>query len=141
LENYNQINNPQAMTDQLTDNELIAEFMGLVRRPANAYYNLPQWWQPVKDKRQRGEFVGYPEQLKYNSSWDELMPVVEKINSFDKTGVCIYPKHCIISVDGTAQAGAHDFSSGELPIDGILIKIVHLSVTNYIKWYNNQQKP
>lgn len=70
----------------------------------------------------------------YESDWNMLMPVVEKINSIDKTEVSIYPSHCIISVDGTAQAGAHDFTVGNL------FKIVRLSVVNYIKWYNSQPK-
>lgn len=64
---------------ELTDNELIAEFMGLTRKEANKSYNKAQYYQPSEDKRELGFFVGYFDSLKYSESWNWLMPVVEKI--------------------------------------------------------------
>jgi hypothetical protein len=60
-------------------NELVAVFMDLIKKDPNGKFNLPQYWTgDNKDGRKKGVFVGYPDQLKYHSSWNELMPAVEK---------------------------------------------------------------
>jgi len=111
-------------------NELIAKWMGglpvIGSDPQLWYFETP----PLFASKHQGN-------LFYDTSWDWLMPVVEKINRMDKTSVSIYPKHCIVSVNGTAESGAHDFGSDDVN-DGALIKIVYLSVVNYIEWYNQQ---
>lgn len=78
----------------MTDNELIAQFMGLVRLESDATYNLPQYYRPEKDKRKKGSFVGYPDQLKYATSWDWLMPVVEKIAETHDFTIQFYDGNC-----------------------------------------------
>jgi len=139
------------MTDQLTDNELIAEFMGLVRREPNNNYNLPQWWQPTKDKREKGKFIGYPEQLKYHSSWDKLMPVVERLQEPEistdgdkiiRSGleITIYYKACDLSF--TPDEDFEDCEDFEIQTQGeTKMEAIYKAVVEFIKWYNNQQKP
>lgn len=51
-------------------NKLIAEFMGLKHSHGNWY----RW-----DSENQGQ--GYVSELKYHTSWNALMPVVEKISS------------------------------------------------------------
>ena len=54
-------------------NKLIAEFMGYTYYPATEWYNF---------ERVESEKVRYVlSDLMYNSSWNNLMPVVEKIDS------------------------------------------------------------
>ena len=60
-----------------TNNKLIAEFMGIEVKDDDAYLD------EVKAMRKSGihiDFNGYTtSELKYHTSWDRLMPVVEKI--------------------------------------------------------------
>lgn len=52
-----------------TDNELIAEFMGLKEHKGSYYFINKEEWIPDVE-------------LEYHKSWDWLMPVVEKIENF-----------------------------------------------------------
>lgn len=122
----------------LTDNEVIAKFMGV---PKLIGHNGETLWDTTGSNKLI--YALKEHNLHYRTSWDWIMPVVERINSIAKTTVSIYPKHCIISVNGTAQAGAHDFNSNErseTPVDGALIKIIYVSVVNFIKWHNENTK-
>ena len=59
----------------IENNILIAEFMGFGIIQSNIY-NIPVTDSIIG--------IGYvPEKMEYNSSWDWLMPVVEKIESLD----------------------------------------------------------
>ena len=72
----------------MEDNKLIAEFMGCVENPNNGVWNTEC---PFEGK---GHHL---ETMKYHSSWDWLMPVVEKIRNckcYDKGDVFNY--HFII---------------------------------------------
>lgn len=92
-----------------TDNELIAEFMGysFCKTEHDTFWNTedrnasPEDWQFHSDH------------LRYNDSWDWLMPVVEKIVRLDE----------------------HHMDVGSLPI-GTPINEVYESVVKFIKWYN-----
>jgi hypothetical protein len=58
----------------MKDNKLIAEFMGL--RDGDRYFSPPL---------EEAESVGlgmhvYPDEMRYHTSWDWLMPVVRKID-------------------------------------------------------------
>jgi hypothetical protein len=84
------------------------------------------------------------DELKYHSSWDWLMPVVEKIETlFDNNIVVnIYDERCTIEVS-TQYAMAKDF---HLPNEfynneGPKIKSVWLSVTEFLQWYNQNNQP
>jgi len=94
------------------ENKLIAEFMGLV----NSYSD--------KD---------YTKWMKYNSSWDWLMPVVEQIEHLNyfvdiNHWTSIYKaewetRDCIVTV-----------------IDGTKFKNTYKAVVEFIKWYNENKK-
>lgn len=83
----------------LLGNKLIAEFM--------ADYDLKRNWSKVP--------------LLYNSSWDWLMPVVEKIKGMEKE----YP----IAIDSVTNI-----------FIWYKINFVWIAVVEFIKWYNNNYK-
>lgn len=68
-----------------TDNEKIAEFMGLRRQEPGEYNKVSYWMPDSKDKRKKGDFIGYFDSMRYDTSWDWLMPVVQKIRSVGNT--------------------------------------------------------
>lgn len=103
----------------MSDNELIAEFMGR-RYGKNADKN------------------GY---LKYNTSWDHLMPVVEKIeNGSYKTfnfGFKI-GMHDWVSV--YSRQGTGEFTEFSEFIGPSKLDATHKAVVHFIKWYNQQPR-
>lgn len=61
-----------------TDNELIAEFMGMVKEQWRlTRFHKKQWYWCYE----KGGYGLAPHMLKYDTSWDWLMPVVERIES------------------------------------------------------------
>lgn len=110
-----------------TDNELIAEFMGLVRHGPNATYNLPQWYKPESDQRKKGIFMGYEHQLDYATSWDWLMPVVEKIAGHDL-------------FDDYVENLKNQERRIEITLIGLTIfaniEMVYKAVVDFIEWLN-----
>jgi len=116
-------------------NCLIAEFMGLTRREANATYGKAQYYKPdIKDGRKLGQFVNYFDSLDYHSSWSELMPVVEKINSLGF--------FCVIN-EWQCKISRYSDYSGIISYDSItdkdtkLIDVTYKAVIEFIKWYTN----
>jgi hypothetical protein len=99
-----------------SDNELIAEFMGLERAKANRDYFFIQ------------EYSAYvaPDNILYHKSWDWLMPVVEKIAeiSAEKKGQTIDKAFELID---------------SLPITSKL-EWVYKGVVEFIKWFNQQKQ-
>lgn len=112
-----------------TDNELIAEFMGSKPYEDGRYGTM--WPDPTN-----GNNVGFS--LKYDSSWDWLMPVVEKIESLDdEKSVNINGPLCLIKGDHTAVGGWDLITASA---DGpTKIEAVYKAVVEFIKWYNSQQ--
>lgn len=113
-----------------TDNELIAEFMGLVPTITYAatgdlcgYYLNPRTHQRWEDARKPPPFDLY---------WDWLMPVVEKIEKIPGTVVGIDFSGCTIQADGIGDIGIDTF--------GGLSKLecTYKAVVEFIKWYNSQ---
>jgi len=66
----------------MKDNKLIAEFMGAVGTPK---YNPTEWdvyitgGLDVDSDDENAQHFYTPDEMKYHTSWDWLMPVVEKI--------------------------------------------------------------
>ncbi len=108
------------------DNKLIAEFMGIEIDPVG----LTSY--DSKGRKRINEV-----DLEYETSWDWLMPVVEKIESFERTLVNIYSDATKIWVD--------DFDSNELFATTMSgnkddkIGHVYRAVVEYIKWYNENK--
>ncbi len=97
-----------------TDNELIAEFMGLPLTKMEPMFSGSRGMKMVPFQN-----------WKYHSSWDWLMPVVEKIQFFAQ--VKIENTQCIISVNGDCVALVHSGSN---------IENVFRACVEFIKWYN-----
>ena len=100
-------------------NKLIAEFMGgTLDSPGSPYYYFLE----------KGK---YETELKYHSSWDWLMPVVEKIETLNNscTLVIIEDERCHIDT----QNGFELDSVGCTKIEA-----TYNAVVRFIEWYNNK---
>lgn len=114
-------------------NKLIAEFMEYEHctdpdHASNKCYSVPY-------------AKGYHRlnQMQHHSSWDWLMPVVEKINTisiqnYGEMGVYIKPFTCYIGSDETDPVIITTF--GNYPK---LIEMVWSAVVTFIRWYNQNQ--
>lgn len=116
-----------------TGNEIIAEFMGYVKKKESYLYLLP----PPKEN-----YVMDCRDFEFSTSWSWLMPVVEKIASL-KHPVYIYVSHiqksCVI----------HELNKEDG--DGVLVRnsdtrpsaieITYESVVEFIRGYNSSLSP
>jgi hypothetical protein len=124
-------------------NKMIAEFMGLILHKPDKTFNIEQWWSgDSSDGRKKGEFVGYSHQLEYNTSWDWLMPVVDKIEKlgFDSR------IHGNNSDDGYLCDFIQDNTNNEISCfvtwqdnGGTKIEATFKAVVEFIKWYNENK--
>lgn len=111
------------------NNRLIAEFMGL---SYCTKYTYEGWYKNHEHNQRICDFDG----LKYHSSWDWLMLVVEKIENLDNEegewdcqfeilkGVCN-----IILLHGDPAIQTFDDSK---------IQATYQAVIQFIEWYNSQ---
>jgi hypothetical protein len=109
----------------IKDNKLIAEFMGKPYR------------QEFLEKGVGGVFeeVVLYEDLQYHSSWDWLMPVVEKINNTERYEVCIGDCHCHIT---DIENDNHKVRALTLSLQGeTTMGAVYLAIVEFIKNQNN----
>lgn len=104
-------------TKKLTDNDIIAEFMGGTWIPNGIYSE----WTFTDGCRHNT--------LLYERSWDWLMPVVEEISKID------FPKH--------NEQKYFEFQDRAECVENIQIghtsiELVYTAVVEFIKWYSNQ---
>lgn len=117
--------------DHIQGNKLIETFMGY-RKGWNSYGQDIIVINDTPVQTQQGK------KTKYHTSWDWLMPVVEKINKiaiddYGQVEVVIYPSHCEIYTSGRELLiEVEDRSS--------LIYNMYLTVVAFIQWYNSNQK-
>tara|TARA_R110002020_G_scaffold318595_3_gene534247 strand:+ start:448 stop:819 length:372 start_codon:yes stop_codon:yes gene_type:complete len=114
-------------------NVLIARFMGFAP-------NEDGYWHIYYGE---GDDFFESYSLEYHHSWSWLMPVVEKIESFeDDYRCCKYNVNIqqswveVIDNENSNEIVAVE-SSGTLLTK---IEVVHLAVVEFIKWYNKNQK-
>jgi len=107
----------------IENNKLIAEFMELeLIIPKNKIY------EPFYRQYQESGMIKRDcliSSLKYNLSWDWLMPVIDKIYSSNEYYVY--------------KSTLGQFSTG-IEINTKFIDVTYNNVVDYIKWYNSQTK-
>jgi hypothetical protein len=106
-----------------TDNELIAEFMGSTEDKVHAPIGDYIWFKEALNRRN----LYYKGELKYEISWDWLMPVVEKING-------LYDEGKMEGFDTDIYKSMQDW------ILVTNINSAYADAIEIIKWYNNQTK-
>lgn len=115
-------------------NKLIAEFMGFTK-PTNGRLEIIK--VPIElELKYRAIHIAIKD-LKYHSSWDWLMPVVEKIESelYNDLKFCVNMafKECVIAeVDDDFYVFYQESESK--------IKAVWKAVVQFIDWYNINHK-
>ena len=141
-------------TNELENYILIAGFMGYTHHLTikKGYWNnkfstgnspskdLLRLCNPNNDGR---EWIGtryesYDKRKKYNSDWNELMKVVEKIETIDKNGIRFGVS---IEVDICSISSIKGLSIKGIALNvnpGNKIKSVYQSVVDFIKWYNKE---
>lgn len=112
-------------------NKLIAEFIGIKQNDFGHWIN--------KDHLLGSQSKLFDFELKYHSSWDWLMPVVEKIENDlqDSFNVDIINKNqCEIVRNGNEFICGYGFET----VNHSKIEAVYNSIVEFIKWYNLCQK-
>jgi len=121
------------MTDtEIKENDkLIAEFMGILENKS--------FKEIDKERLEKGMFVGEPmydvngviTNLRYNFSWDWLMPVVEKIEN-------LYDGDVLVEIsDESCYIGLHKDYEKYCTIE-TKIQATWEAVIEFIKWYNKK---
>ena len=128
-------------TSVIEGNKIIALFHGWRHVPTSkgkgkGYWNFPEWGKASWDA----------DSFLYHSSWDWLMPVVEKIGNTHNIRIQInvcsitrrfldhrkYQKEHNIGFDEVPPIAEHDGS-------GFIENVWH-AVVKFIKWYNSQKE-
>lgn len=114
-----------------TDNELIAEFMGGVSREKI----FPEDRQIIKTS-EHGNC--YTENLKYDTSWDWLMPVVFKIDKLYNEN---FPPDFIQRVISKESEiiDSHYMNVIAVPM-ATPIEEIYKEVVEFVKWHNSNNK-
>lgn len=111
------------MKETTESNRLIAEFMGMPKCGRCEDCGAYQYSAAV---------IYQPEDMKYHTSWDWLMPVVEKIDSLgDFTLVKIERNYCQIVNQNAPLISIASESK---------ISAVYTAVIQFIQWYNTHNK-
>lgn len=108
------------MNDVIEDNKLIAAFMGL--RLNTKIFNGDAWLD--------GKNVLH--ELKYDTSFDWIIPVVEKIENLGFSFITKNEGSYIEKWHYKAKIIPHFSNIGETKMDGIYSVVIQ-----FIKWYNN----
>lgn len=121
-------------------NKLIAEFDGGVLQ-ADAVGHLKRniFFRDMKI----GLHLYNAEMLSYHSSWDWLMPVVEKIQNIDIKAAPNYEGYRIeIVVQGYVKISGFPMPAifANVSKEGSLIAAIYKAIVEFIKWYNQTKK-
>jgi hypothetical protein len=138
-------------------NKLIAEFMGFheIMLDEHSKYDTDDVSNILEiDSLPKLDTIN-PEKLNFHTSWDWLMPVVEKIESLEET----YDKERLAIKIGysynTSCSKNHNLNNGTWSgyisrirdghtfvtvIGNSRIEATYKSVIEFIKWYNNENK-
>jgi hypothetical protein len=128
-----------------TDNELIAEFMGVKEQQGfyDSYGHDEPFWYTANDffrTHSRSipdvSFKEFLEHCKYDTSWDWLMLVVERIDSMMPT--INIPEDLESLKNGTHPSDRY-VDVVALPISSPISEI-YKAVVEFIIWYNQQKQ-
>lgn len=119
-------------TNIIENNKLIAEFMGW-EEADNDMYDFPD---NFKDTLREEYDCIDGSLMKFNTSWDWLMPVVEKIESFifdedNSFNVTIGATNYCVIQDSNGEVYDEVEDMGESKI-----QTVYNGIVKFIKWYN-----
>lgn len=122
-----------------TDNEIIAEFMGLKLDRATSggnrlwnMHGLPDFCNQIGISENRLR-VFYASDLEFDKSWDWLMPVVVRCHELGDAEEQKFPE--AKDLDDPTGWKAWSYRRVGLSTD---INQVYTNVVNFIKWYNSQ---
>lgn len=137
---YSKINlKKKTMKETIEGNKLIAEFMGNKCKD-------DLWYMPNQSQFAfQGDYsykmdAFYSKDLKFHSSWDWLMPVVERIRHSNigdvGYGVTFHVQNdaCWFGIDNSRHKELNTYMEKELQ------EAVWKAVIEFIKWYNEQEK-
>lgn len=128
------------------DNELVAQYMGH-NKNSDGIYSIPEHGHPVKI----GDTLHWvqefrPNQLKYNSSFEWLMPVLDRIKETApafcnaailyngiSSGCCI----TIFTIDEETLFHTYPKVNTE---GKTILSTIFAAIIAYINWYNNYMK-
>ncbi len=117
------------------NNRLLAEFMGLKPKLESpdvySYSDMPFF--SVRESCPEKVMESISKYVKYNSSWDWLMPCVDKIEKLlpDDSVITIEYKNCYIPVLNDKVPFTIE-GSGETKIEA-----VYNACVEFVKWYNS----
>ena len=119
-------------------NKLIAEFMGGKKNNISDIYYLPEFGHYFNSYGQiEWSDCFRLNELKYHTSWDWLMPVVEKIESFDHISVDMTKGYCRVfkcyNFEDRYRHGNQLAFSSDTP----KIQAVWSACVEFIDWFNN----
>jgi len=115
----------------LEGNKLIAEFMGARSYESNNYF-MDYGLQKNSPKNMKGQTIIHMSDILYHSSWDWLMPVLNKCYKLQKD------EHTGINTSIKSNCLQYVLSPGDFMCDGA-IEIVWEIMVHYIKWYNKNK--
>ena len=119
--------------DTTEGNKLIAKFMEVTNEISDLYY-LPQFGHYFNSYGNI-EFneVFRSTELKYHSSWDWLMPVVEKIETIDFVVIIKHGECVVVNNSGNTPKFIQQVSTTK-------IESTWLACVKFIKWDNDQKR-
>lgn len=97
-----------------------------------------EFGRSIKMGATRGRFFNYDE-LKYNESWDWLMPVVEKIESFPDTSIVFEVENLIIITVITNKTPYQTKQFSNRLENLSKIEAVYKVVIDFINWHNKNK--
>jgi hypothetical protein len=114
--------------NKLTDNELIAEFMGFKSLPGKPY----RYFNPDLPKVMGFNETWSSDEMRWKFNWQWLMPVVEKIESMGHT-VLITGDSCDISLSDGEGEYMNTISEGSK------IESVYYACVSCASWYASKK--
>ena len=141
------------MSNTTENNKLIAEFMGGKYQPrtdSKLESVTVDVWEHHKEKTideiyKLGNYTYLMENVIFNSSWDWLMPVVEKIevlevgNNKDLKDIFVILKKGTCKIYVQTNSTLDKFYYEEYYFKGSLIENTYKAVVQFIKWYNENK--